>query len=68
MDIERNTTRFDQRPYQSERGTVPPSERFKRKKNLLIILIAVLVFGLILAFLFAEMPITGENIPIPGYP
>jgi len=68
MDIKRNITRFSRRLYQSERGIVLPSEKFRRKKNFLTILIAVLVLGLILAFLFAQMPIAGETFPIPGYP
>lgn len=43
-------------------------EKLVHKREFRVILIAVLVLGLILAFLFAEMPIAGETSPMPGYP
>jgi hypothetical protein len=70
MDREKTTSELDQRLNQKERNGTHPREKFmyKHKKEFWAILIALLVFGLILAFIFAQMPIAGGNYPIPGYP
>ena len=68
MDTRRSTSRLNQRLYQWEHSLALSSEELVHKREFQVILIAVLVLGLILAFIFAQTPIAGENYPIPGYP
>ncbi len=68
MDTRMNTNWLSQRLYHWEQNLELFSEKLAHKKQFLVIFVAILVFGLILAFIFAQMPITGENLPIPGYP
>jgi hypothetical protein len=68
MNTKRNITKSDQRLQQNMKNITYPAEELKRRKNFLTILIVILVFGLILAFIFAEMPIAGESVLVPGYP
>jgi hypothetical protein len=70
MDTTRSTNWLNQRLIRKEHSWAISSEKFvyNHKREFWVILIAVLVLGLITAFLFAQMPIAGENFPIPGYP
>jgi hypothetical protein len=70
MDARRSTNELNRRLIREKYSWAFSSEKLvhKRKKEFLMILIAILIFGLIMAFLFAQMPITGENYPMPGYP
>ena len=68
MDTVRNTNWLSQRLLQCGRSLVAFFDRVVHHKRFVVILVAILVFGLILAFIFAEAPIAGESYPIPGYP
>jgi hypothetical protein len=68
MDTVRNTNWLSQRLLQSWRSFRVFFDKVVHHKRFVVILAAILVFGLILAFIFAEAPIAGENYPIPGYP
>jgi hypothetical protein len=57
MDTERNKIQLSSTLYQ-----------LLHKRGFWMTVIAILVFGLILAFIFSEAPIAGESQPIPGYP
>lgn len=68
MDTGRTTSRMSQRLHQWWQSLVLSSDKLAHKRSFWAVLVAILVFGLILAFIFAETPIAGENYPIPGYP
>jgi predicted PurR-regulated permease PerM len=68
MDTRRSTNWLNQRLHQWEHSLAFFFEKLVHKRKFRVILIAVLVLGLILAFIFAQMPIAGETSPIPGYP
>ena len=68
MDTVRNTNWLNQRLPQWWLSLVVFFDKVVHQKKFVVILVAILIFGLILAFIFAQMPITGENLPIPGYP
>lgn len=68
MDTVRNTNWLSQRLLQSGRSLGDFFDKAAHHKRFVVILVAILVFGLILAFIFAEAPIAGENFPISGYP
>ena len=70
MDTRRTTSWLNQRLHQWEQSLVLSSESLvhNHRREFWVIFVAILVFGLILAFIFAQMPIAGENFPITGYP
>ncbi|MFA5252268.1 MAG: hypothetical protein WC454_06770 [Phycisphaerae bacterium] len=68
MDTRIGTNWLSQRLYQWEHDLALSTENLVHKRGFRAILIAVLILGLILAFIFAQMPITGETPIMPGYP
>jgi hypothetical protein len=68
METKENISRPNQRLHPWWKRFVLSSDKLVHKRSFWVILLAALVFGLVLAFLFAEMPIAGENYPIPVYP
>lgn len=68
MDARRSTNWVNQRFHQWEHSLAISTDKLVHKKEFQVILIAILFLGLILAFLFAHMPIPGETPVIPGYP
>lgn len=68
MDTRMDTKWLSQRLLQWERRLVLSSETLVHKRQFQMIFVAILVLGLILAFIFAQMPIAGETPFIPGYP
>ena len=68
MDTGTTTSRSNQRLFQWGHSLITFFDKIVHHKRFVVILVAILIFGLILAFIFAETPIAGENYPIPGYP
>jgi hypothetical protein len=68
MDTRRSTNWLNQRLLQWEHSLAFFFEKPVHKKRFKVILVAVLVLGLILVFIFAQTPIAGETSPIAGYP
>jgi hypothetical protein len=61
MDTRRTTNWLNQRFHQWEHSLELSSEKLVHKRQFQIIFVAILVLGLIMAFIFAQMPIAGET-------
>jgi hypothetical protein len=68
MYMRENITRFNQRLHRWEHSFVLSTEKLVHKREFWVIVITALIFGLILAFIFAQTPLTGELKPVPFYP
>jgi hypothetical protein len=68
MDMKRNIIRLNQRLYQRVQHLALSSDKLVHKREFWAIVVAVLIFGLILAFIFAQRPLAGELTPVPFYP